>query len=254
MGFFDYERIAEGYAKSRPQYHVLVMDLLRKKLNMEEGSMLEEGLDLGCGAGLSTTALLRVCRHAIGADASLAMVEQARKEAGEHAEFIQCTAEQLDFPENRFDVITIAGAINWIDEQVFLPIARKILKDGGTLVIYDNFMSDRMENCPEYTTWWQEEYLHQFPKPPRKENVWSSRDVEPYGFHIAAQEKYTNQFTMTKNQYIAYMLTQSNVVARVEEGQADLKTVRQWFEDSLEKVFRGKEQVLNFDGYVWFLY
>lgn len=252
MGYFDYKRIAEGYAQSRPQFHVIVMEMLRKTMKIE--GMLENGLDLGCGAGLSTTALLKVCNHVIGVDASEAMVERAKQEkANQGIKFITCPAEKIDFPNNSFDIITIAGAINWIDETVFLPLAKNILKDKGILVVYDNFMSDRMEGNDSYTSWWHNEYLVKFPKPARKENVWSNEDVLPYQFSMVKQETYSNNLEMTKDEYIAYMLTQSNVIARVEEGDEKLEEVRLWFSKTLDSVFSGRKQTLIFEGYVWYL-
>lgn len=46
---FDYKRIAEGYAKDRPFLHGQVMERLTKRLHRH----YENGLDVGCGAGLS---------------------------------------------------------------------------------------------------------------------------------------------------------------------------------------------------------
>lgn len=252
MSYFDYERIAEGYAKSRPQYHTIVMEMLRKKMNIE--GMLENGLDLGCGAGLSASALLKVCNHVIGADASKSMIERANKEkTSQEIEYIECPAEKLDFPQNFFDIITIAGAINWIDETVFLPLAGDILKKNGIMVIYDNFMSDKMDGNVSYTDWWHEEYLKKFPKPARKENLWSDKEVSPYHFIMEGQERYSNRLEMTKDEYIAYMLTQSNVIARVEQGGENLEEVRKWFENTLDKVFCNQKQTLVFEGYIWYL-
>jgi hypothetical protein len=34
-----------------------------------------------------------------------------------------------------------------------------------------------MEGIPEYTGRYQGEYLKRFPKPPRKENVWTDADL-----------------------------------------------------------------------------
>ena len=63
---FDAQRIAEGYAK-RPWLHKGVMKQIQNDCNIER---LENGLDVGCGAGLSTKALKLICDHVTGTDIS----------------------------------------------------------------------------------------------------------------------------------------------------------------------------------------
>lgn len=252
MTYFDYKRIAEGYAKSRPQYHLLVMDMLRKDLKLE--GMLSKGLDVGCGAGLSTTALRKICENVIGADASVEMIKSACKSADvSGVKFIQCSAENLKFPADTFDIVTVSGAINWINEDIFLPLTKEFLKEDGILLIYDNTMSDCMEGVAEYTKWWHEQYLERFPKPPRKENVWQSEDIQQYGFTILNRVTYHNSMEMSRNKFIDFMVTQSNVIARVEEQGESLHDVRRWFEETLEDIFRGQKRTLIFEGYNWYL-
>lgn len=67
---FDSQRIAEGYAK-RPWLHKEVMKQIRKDCNIER---LNNGLDVGCGAGLSTKALRMLCEHVTGTDISSEMI------------------------------------------------------------------------------------------------------------------------------------------------------------------------------------
>lgn len=253
MSYFNYERIADGYAHCRPRFHTLVMDMMKKNMKLTE--KLNNGLDIGCGAGASTVALREVCKNVVGIDEADQMINMAIQENGKdmNISYKKCSAEKLQFEDDSFDVAAVCGAINWIDETLFLPNAHKILKDSGILLIYDNFISDTMEENPAYTQWWYEKYLKQFPKPPRKENVWAESEVQPYGFHIYKQEKYTNTVCMEMKAYINFMLTQSNVIAKVEEQGMSLEDAKTWFESSLEPVFCGKQQNLVFEGYNWYL-
>lgn len=50
---FDAKRIAEGY-RNKPFLHKFVMDEFQKEFG---NHIYENGLDVGCGAGLSTKAL-----------------------------------------------------------------------------------------------------------------------------------------------------------------------------------------------------
>ena len=70
---FDAERIAQGYAK-RPWLHRSVME----QLYPAPGPLFKNGLDVGCGAGLSTKALRRLCKKVTGTDISDALIQVCR--------------------------------------------------------------------------------------------------------------------------------------------------------------------------------
>ena len=55
---FDSQRIAEGYAK-RPWLHKSVMEQIKADCKVD--GTFKRGLDVGCGAGLSTKALKLIC-------------------------------------------------------------------------------------------------------------------------------------------------------------------------------------------------
>lgn len=94
---FDYRRIAEGYAKDRPFLHGQVMERLTNKLQRR----YQNGLDVGCGAGLSTRALRQVCDRVTGTDISEEMVRAA----------------SALYREPEYAFVQAAGVINWIDEN-----------------------------------------------------------------------------------------------------------------------------------------
>ena len=49
---FDNKRIAHGYASDRPWLHKYVIERIKSDLNITKS--FHNGLDVGCGAGLST--------------------------------------------------------------------------------------------------------------------------------------------------------------------------------------------------------
>ena len=53
---FDSKRIALGYAK-RPWLHKSVIEQMKIDCDLDEDFKFKNGLDVGCGAGLSTKAL-----------------------------------------------------------------------------------------------------------------------------------------------------------------------------------------------------
>lgn len=252
MSFFNYKRIADGYAKDRPLYHLHVMDMLKDELDLKE--MYEKGLDVGCGAGGSALALQKICQQVTAVDESEEMIEVAKNNCKDSGiQFLQCRAEEINLPKESQDIITAAGSINWIDEDIFLKLANDILKENGILLIYDNPMIDEMVSVPEFTTWWNKEYLARFPKPPRKENVWDEGIVKKYGFKIVNQVTYKNTAVMSQDAFIRYILTQTNVIQQIEKQGQNLEEARAWFEKSLKDIFHGKKQTLVFEGYNWYI-
>lgn len=64
---FDSKRIALGYAK-RPWLHKGVIEQVKRDCRFEPGHTFKNGLDVGCGAGLSTKALRLICDRVTGTD------------------------------------------------------------------------------------------------------------------------------------------------------------------------------------------
>lgn len=260
---FDHKRIAEGYAKDRPFLHKNVMELIKRDLNLpggvstagiNEGLYFLDGLDVGCGAGLSTKALKMICDRVTGIDISEEMVQAAKAVYIEPGyAFLQCSAEEVDSLDGGFDIATAAGVVNWVDESSFLTGLKKVLNPAGIAVIYDFWISDRMKDVEAYTDWWERQYIINFPKPPRKENVWTDADVRLYGFSMEKQVTYSMEYEMDREAFVRFMLLQSNVSAQVEGKGRSLEAVRQWFWESLEPIFAGKKKTLIFEGYSWYL-
>ena len=249
---FDYRRIAQGYAKDRPFLHGQVMNKVREAMNLSQN--YKNGIDIGCGAGLSTKALRMICDHVIGTDISPEMIQAASALYDEDGyQFQVCKAEEIEATAGSIDIVTAAGVMNWVDETRFLPLLHTILTDHGLFLLYDFWITDQMEQNSAYTDWWHHEYLVQFPKPKRKEERWTQKDVGKYGLQLVLQEEYKTTFEMDKEHFIRFMLLQSNVIAQVEEKGRDLEQVQTWFYDTLSKFWDEERQKLVFQGYNWYI-
>lgn len=248
---FDYRRIAEGYAKDRPFLHGQVMERLTKKLPRH----YQNGLDVGCGAGLSTRALRMVCDRVTGVDISEEMVRAAAAlYTDEGYRFVCAGAEEIEAEPGTYDIVTAAGVTGWVDEKRFLSCMERVMQKDGVLFIYDFWISGRMDGNPAFADWYEKDYLKRFPKPPRKEKIWTKDDTEPYHFEILFQEDYALRCEMSGEQFVRFMLLQSNVIAAVEEKGENLAAVRRYFEENARCYFapEGSESLV-FDGYSWYL-
>lgn len=247
---FNFKRIAAGY-KDRPFLHKQVMEQLQRDMSI---SHFHNGLDVGCGAGLSTKALKLICDKVTGTDISEEMILAAKELCTEKDDtFFVSKAEETPVPDILYDIVTVAGALPWIEEGAFLENLKSIMDKEGMVLIYDFWISDKMKGIPKYTDWYQNEYLKRFPKPPRKEVIWTDEFVHPYGFQIQKQSTWQMEYTFNIEAFIKFMMIQSNVSARIEgEGQKE-EEIRAWFENSLQGMFHSEERVLLFEGYSWYI-
>lgn len=250
-GDFDYKRVAEGY-KRRPFLHKQVIDAFRKDM---AGQTFSYGLDVGCGAGLSSKALQLICSHVTGADSSAEMVAAAREVCGggQEYDFLVCKAEEIPEGREKYDIVTAAGVIQWVERGKFLRNLRNVMDADGYLLIYDFCLSDRMKGNEAYSLWWHDIYLKEFPKPYRNEHVWTEEDVEPYGFSMLRQEEYEMEYEFSLDSFLDFMMIQSNVNVKVEKEKRDVNMVREWFRQSLEPVFRHERETAVFTGYRWYI-
>ena len=246
---FDSQRIAEGYAR-RPWLHKNVIEQIRKDCNIKK---LKNGLDVGCGAGLSTKALKLLCESVTGTDISsemIAVCENLYKDSSYR--FYVSKAEENEIPIIPYDIITAAGVVNWVDKDLFLSNAEKILNNNGLIVVYDFWITNRMNNKPEYTKWYQEEYLKMFPKPYRKESVWDQSDLTN-AFKMENRITYDLSYEFSLEEFIDFMMIQSNVNEKIERKTLSVEEVRDWMISSLQPIFDGKKRTLIFEGYNWYI-
>ena len=250
---FDSKRIAEGYAQ-RPWLHRSVMDNLKKDLGLSSEYKFKNGLDVGCGAGLSTKALRLICDKVTGTDIADAMVEVCKEIYGEDSaySFYAAKAEETKAPSEKYDIVTAAGCINWVDEKIFMENMKNVAADDAVIVIYDFGITDRMAGNEDYTVWYRDEYLKKFPKPPRKENKWTQDDLIP-GFVMEKQTEYDMEYEFTLDAFVDFMMIQSNVNSKVESGEISEEEARSWMKESLAPIFGDEAKKLVFYGYSWYI-
>ncbi|MEX0290687.1 MAG: class I SAM-dependent methyltransferase [Flavobacteriaceae bacterium] len=131
MESLDYDEVtAFHYAAFRPALH---QKILAKCL--KTGLKPDRGLDIGCGTGQSAIALAHYCDKVVGIEPSAEMISRAIAHSG--VSYLEHQAEELPFPEEVFDVITFAGSWYYAKSQQLLNEVFRVIKPGGTIVIYD---------------------------------------------------------------------------------------------------------------------
>lgn len=245
---FDTPEIAKGYADNRPYFHPRVIGRIKSYLNLSEKFTM--ALDVGCGAGLSTIALLEIAERVIGVDAARAMICSAIKKEG--IEYFNYPAEHLPFKQ-KFDLITLSGSINWIDRARFFSEAKRVLNDEGLVVIYDNDILGIMEEDRRFGKWYHNTFLDKFPRPPRDESSILEEEATGYGFKLEFTEIYTNQIQFKLNDFIKYLFTQLNITSALDNKLEHASNIKEWLNSSLRPFFNYHERTIKFGGYIWYL-
>ncbi len=249
MNYFSSSSVASGYAKHRPYFHPIVVNRIRECLHLE--SKISCALDVGCGAGLSTIALLPLAEKVVGIDSSAEMVEAAIP--NEHVRYLTCPAEKLAFPSASFQIVTVCGALNWINRAEFFPAARRVLGSEGWVVIYDNVFRGTMQGHSGFGAWYAEQFLSRYPKPPRDERPITTAECSEFGFSFAHSEVYTNEVSYSLGQFVEYLLTLTNLSVPLAQSLETEASAREWLRGGLGRFFNGEPKTLEYGGYIWYL-
>lgn len=132
---FDWGRTSADYAKYRDIYPPLFFEKIVERGLCVKGQRV---LDLGTGTGVVPRSMYKYGAEWIGSDVSENQIEQAKLIAESEnmkIDFIVSAAEDIDFPDEYFDVITACQCFFYFDYDVVIPKLAKLLKKGGRLVI-----------------------------------------------------------------------------------------------------------------------
>jgi len=249
MNFFAYKTVAERYAQYRPYFHPLVIEKIKTHLNLS--NPVSRSLDIGCGTGQSTIALKEISEFVMGTDVSTEMLKLAKREAG--IEYMEASAEDLTiFQSESFDLITSSMAYHWFDYKRFLPETNRLLKNGGWLIIYTNGFHGQMKENELFERWNRQSYAKRFPSPPRNSIPLTSELAQGFGFSSFFSETFQNDVKFTTEELCAYLTTQSNVIAAVEQGNETLEEVYIWLVSQTRPFFHSKEATFLFGGTIWY--
>lgn len=147
-----FDRAARGYdflVGMNPGYHQ-ALRMSARALGLRPGMRV---LDLGCGTGASTAALVAASPgvEIVAVDASEGMIERARaKRWPESVRFVHSRAEDVD--EGRFDAVFAAYLVrNLPRPEDTLRHIRGMLEPGGTLVLHEYSVRDLLVSTAVWT-------------------------------------------------------------------------------------------------------
>ena len=116
---FDWGKTSSDYAKYRDIYPQEFYDKIVSRNLCIDGQSV---LDLGTGTGVIPRNMYPYGAKWIGTDISENQIEQAKLlSQGMDIEYYARSAEDIDFPENSFDVITACQCFWYFDHERIMP-------------------------------------------------------------------------------------------------------------------------------------
>ena len=240
---YDSERLAAAYAFDRPSVHGQIL----RSAHLSRRA--DRALDVGCGAGLSTAALMPLARRVVGLEPFSAMLVH-RQAVAPQARFVIGQAERLPFADRSFDLIAAAGSLNYADIPSALAEVARVLTRGGTFVLYD-FSTGRRSVSGDELAAWSASFEQRFPRPPGRHSFDARQlPLTACGLRLLDYTDVGIRLPMTFDAYLRYMLSETNVDNAIARGVCSAEEARDWCRETLRAVFADGEATVIIPGYV----
>ena len=130
---FDFGKTSADYAKYRDIYPQIFYEKIINRNLCIRGQRV---LDVGTGTGVLPRNMIQYGAKWTGTDISENQIEQAKKLSVDmDIEYYATPAEDINFPNNSFDVITACQCFCYFNHEKVAPIFKNILKPNGRVLI-----------------------------------------------------------------------------------------------------------------------
>lgn len=224
---FDWGRTSEDYAKYRDIYPREFYEKVVSRGLCVSGQRV---LDLGTGTGVLPRNMYEYGAKWTGIDVSENQIAQAKRlSEGMDIDYYAVSAEETDFPDATFDVITACQCFWYFDHERILPSLCRMLKPGGKLLVlymawlpYEDKIAGESERIVlKYSPGWSGagETVHPIYIP----ECYSER------FKLVYREEYPLAVPFTRESWNGRMKACRGVGASLSESE-----IKQWEREHLE--------------------
>lgn len=133
----QYRNIANWYDRIFEPLNSGLRNIGIKMYPVNEGMNI---LDIGCGTGAHLRLYQKEKCNIYGIDSSAAMLKVAQKKLGAYADLTLGSATDLEFADDKFDVILCSAVLHEMSQKVRLDVlkeAKRVLKHDGRILLID---------------------------------------------------------------------------------------------------------------------
>lgn len=159
----------------------------------------------------------------------------------------------MPFEDSSFDLLTVSNAFHWFDRSKFLSEAYRVLKPNAWLVVYFNAWRSIMLENPDVFKAWANMHFERYPTPLRDNKPMTEIEASSFGFRFDPIEIYQNTVVFTLEHCVNYLSTQSNMIAKIEQGTLNLEEALNQIREELEPIFPSESATFGFAGWIWYL-
>ena len=235
---WTFNTVAETYEKIRPGYPA---ELYRAVFDYVSIDATASALEIGIGGGQATPPVLQTGCTLTAVEYGDQLAQVCREKFRDYPGFSVVTGkfEDVDLPENAFDLVYSASAFHWVPEEIGYKKVYRILKPGGAFARFANhpFMakddSELFEDIQrEYAKYY---YTFYRDKEPRKPVEYSEEQAaaramlaDKYGFTDIKYMLFHRERVLTAAEYRMLIGTYSDHIT-IEES------IRERFFDAVEE-------------------
>lgn len=130
---FDWGRTSSDYARFRDIYPKMFYDKIVERGLCVNGQTI---LDMGTGTGVLPRNLYHYGAKWTGIDLSENQIAQAKiLSQGMDISYFAMPAEEIDFLDHTFDVVTACQCFWYFDHEKIMPVLYRILKPNGSILV-----------------------------------------------------------------------------------------------------------------------
>ena len=224
----NFSRQSDLYAKYRPKYpkeFFDYLDLITKNKN--------NAWDCATGNGQVAIELAKIFPMVYATDISVAQLAEAQQL--QNISYSVQPAEKTNFPNDFFDLITVAQAIHWFDFEKFYAEIKRTAKPDSILVVIGY---GKIEVTPEIDTIINDFYKNTIGNYWDKERKYIDELYKtiPFPFEEIETPSFSISYKWTLDQFVGYLGTWSAVNHYIKDtGKNPLDLIRNQLEDLWKK-------------------
>ena len=192
---------SKGYSQFRPRYPEEMIQQIVSQVKDKNTA-----LDVATGNGQVAAKLAVIFQTVYGTDISENQLSQAPEI--ENVIYKKMPAEQTEFADRQFDLITVAQAVHWFDFDAFYKEVYRILKPEGVFAVMGYGFFSTNKDSDKILWRLYDGIVGQFWDPER-DYLTQEYQTIPFPFEEIVNKKFTQSYTWSFEQLIGYLETWS---------------------------------------------